>query len=80
MIFTTNVADGRKMTNEFETDALVFSDWVGVYTWDTKAYSITVTRKNYDGTVYVETPTAVLLGPDIGDNPRGRAKNYLKFE
>ena len=53
MIFTTNVADGRKMTNEFETDALVFSDWGGVYTWDTKPYSITVTKKNYERNPYL---------------------------
>ena len=78
MIFTTNVADGRKMTNEFETDALVFSDWGGVYTWDTKPYSITVTRKNYDGDVYVETTNATLLTTASGDTPRNRAKNYLK--
>ena len=78
MIFTTNVADGRKMTNEFETEALVFSDWGGVSTFDTKAYSITVTRKNYDNTVYVETHTAELLGPAIGQNARSRAKNYFK--
>lgn len=78
MIFTTNVADGRKMTNEFETDALVFSDWGGVYTWDTKPYSVTVTRKNYDGTVYVDTHNPDLLATGSGDNPKNRAKTYLK--
>ena len=77
MIFTTNAADGRKQTIEFETDALIFSDWVGIYTWDTKPYSVTTTRKNFDGTVYVETGNAELLVTGSGDNPKNRAKTYL---
>ena len=76
MIFTTNVADGRKQTIEFETDALIFSDWVGIYTWDTKPYNISIKRTNFDGTVYNEGASGEILTTGTGDIPKNRAKTY----
>lgn len=73
MIFTTNYANGQKQTIEFETDAFVFSDWVGIYSFDTKPYSIQSVRTNFDGNIYNENNQAISIHPMVRD----RIKTYL---
>lgn len=61
-------------TIEVETSAIIFTDYAGIYTFDTKQYSVTTYKPDYAGNKYQTTTQAVALNA----MQRQRAKDYFE--